>query len=168
MSANHLFTEAEWKLIVTAAPMVGIAIAAASPSGPYGIMKEMMSVSMAVQELIAKGSRNALVSALIEDYKEHRTRPDGPLMKSTTPDDAQKLALSHLRSLTEMLYRKSLAESDVDEFKRWLVTIAERVAEAAAEGGFLGFGGQRVSDEERAMIRKITFTLGLPTKPLQE
>ena len=32
--------------------------------------------------------------------------------------------------------------------KRWLLGIAQRTAEAAKEGGFLGFGGAQVSETE--------------------
>jgi hypothetical protein len=35
------------------------------------------------------------------------------------------------------------------------------VAEAASEGGVLGFGGQRVSDAEKATLREIDRALGV-------
>jgi hypothetical protein len=52
---------------------------------------------------------------------------------------------------------------EADEFKRWLVTVAHRVAEAANEGGLFGFGGERVSEAEKSVIRQIAFSLGQPT-----
>jgi hypothetical protein len=39
--------------------------------------------------------------------------------------------------------------------------IAQLVAEAAAEGGFLGFGGVQVSDKEKATLAEINTTLGV-------
>jgi hypothetical protein len=35
-------------------------------------------------------------------------------------------------------------------FKQWLADVAQVVAEADKEGGFLGIGGKRVSDKEQA------------------
>jgi hypothetical protein len=38
---------------------------------------------------------------------------------------------------------------------------SQAVAEAAPEGGFLGFGGVRVSDAEKATLAEISGALGL-------
>ena len=42
------------------------------------------------------------------------------------------------------------APSDAAAFKAWLRGISQKVAEAGVEGGFLGFGGVKVSDAEKA------------------
>jgi len=39
--------------------------------------------------------------------------------------------------------------------------ISQAVAEASTEGGFLGFGGVRVSDAEKATLAEISGALGL-------
>jgi hypothetical protein len=44
-------------------------------------------------------------------------------------------------------------------FKGWLNHIAEKVASASTEGGFLGFGGVRVSDAEKASLAEIASAL---------
>jgi hypothetical protein len=41
--------------------------------------------------------------------------------------------------------------------------IAEHVAEAASEGGLLGFGGVKVSDAEKATLAEISSALKLST-----
>jgi hypothetical protein len=38
--------------------------------------------------------------------------------------------------------------------------VAEKVAEASTEGGFLGFGGVRVTDAEKASIAEVAQALG--------
>ena len=45
-------------------------------------------------------------------------------------------------------------------FKTWLQAIAAKVAEAGSEGGFLGFGGEKVSPAEQATLERITAALG--------
>ena len=44
-------------------------------------------------------------------------------------------------------------------FKAWLTDTAQRVAEAANEGGFLGFGGVPISDIEKATLAEIVTAL---------
>ena len=40
-------------------------------------------------------------------------------------------------------------------FGRWLVAAAQAAAEAAKEGGFMGFGAQQVSEREQAMLDRV-------------
>lgn len=39
--------------------------------------------------------------------------------------------------------------------KTWLMNAAQKVAEAAREGGFLGFGGALLSDLEQAALEEL-------------
>ena len=41
------------------------------------------------------------------------------------------------------------------------MTIAQRTADAAKEGGFLGVGGTRVSESETGAIREVARALGV-------
>ena len=49
---------------------------------------------------------------------------------------------------------------EVEEYKRFILGLAERVAEAHREG-FMGLSGERVSDAERAAVEEIAATLGI-------
>ena len=51
---------------------------------------------------------------------------------------------------------------DAAPFKTWLAGVAKSVAEAAPEGGFLGFGGTQVSETEKATVAQIAAALGVP------
>jgi len=51
--------------------------------------------------------------------------------------------------------------SDAGAYKSWLRHIAQAVAEASAEGGFLGFGGVPVSEAEKATLAQISTNLGV-------
>jgi hypothetical protein len=50
---------------------------------------------------------------------------------------------------------------DAAAFKSWLQSIAQHTAEAAKEGGFLGFGGVQVSEAETATLAEIRAALRL-------
>ncbi len=52
-------------------------------------------------------------------------------------------------------------KEEAEGVKRWLVAIAQRTAEAAKEGGFLGIGGTRVSENETVAIRDVARALGV-------
>ncbi|RUA06615.1 MAG: hypothetical protein DSY82_09385, partial [Flavobacteriia bacterium] len=43
----------------------------------------------------------------------------------------------------------------VADYKNWILEIAEKVANAAKEGGFLGFGGERFSEKEQILFEKL-------------
>ena len=160
MASKSDFTPEEWKTIVAAAPMVGLAVTCASPNGPWGVMKEMLSMGMAMAEMLGKGSSNTLIAELAADLKARQTKPEPPEgMKD--PEQCKQAALNHVRAVNDVLNRKVKPE-EADEFKKWLLTVGRRVAEAANEGGIFGFGGERVSDAEKNVLRQIAFALGQP------
>ena len=50
---------------------------------------------------------------------------------------------------------------EADEYKRWLVSLARKTAEASKEGGVLGFGGTVVSEEESSAVSQLASALGV-------
>ena len=160
MARKTDFTTEEWKMIVAAAPMVGLAVTCASPNGPWGVLKEMLSMGMAMAEMLQKGSSDPLIAELAADLKDRQTKPEPP-QGIKDPEQAKELALNHIRAVNDIVSRKAKADG-ADEFKRWLLAVGERVAEASNEGGIFGIGGARVSEAEKNVLRQIAFALGLP------
>jgi hypothetical protein len=68
-------------------------------------------------------------------------------------DKLSGLANETLGTAVRALHAKSPA--DAKAYSDWVGGIAQKVAEAATEGGFFGFGGERVSAAETAMIDKL-------------
>lgn len=159
MSKKTDFTGEEWQTIVKAAPMAGLAVTLASPNGPFGVMKEMFAVGLAIADTLHKGSDNELVTALIEDLKARGTKPDRP-SGMESPEKARAACMQALQELDALLLRKS-TPNDALGFKQWLHGIAHSVAEASNEGGFLGFGGEKVSAAEHDALAAIGATLHL-------
>ncbi|MCX5739681.1 MAG: hypothetical protein NTZ61_14540, partial [Proteobacteria bacterium] len=52
------------------------------------------------------------------------------------------------------------AATDLAAYQSFLKALGERVANAAKEGGFLGIGGERVSEGERQMLASLAEALG--------
>jgi hypothetical protein len=160
MANKSDFTPEEWRTIVAAAPRAGLAVMCASPNGPWGMMKEVLSMGMAMAEMVQKGSSNQLIAALVEDLKARATKAEPP-QGLTDPEKCEEAALNHMRAVKDLVNRK-VGAAEADEFNQWLLTVARRVAEASNEGGIFGFGGERVSDAEKNALRQIAFALGQP------
>jgi hypothetical protein len=159
MARKTDFSQDEWQVLFAAAPMAGLGVSAASPSGPFGVVKEMFSVGMALAEVIKKGSDNSLVKAIADDMQARGTKPERP-KGVNSPEDALRAVLEHMAKVSDIVAKKAPAEAD--GYKRWLVDVAKRVAEASNEGGFLGFGGEKVSASEKQAIQAIADKLGVP------
>ena len=75
------------------------------------------------------------------------------------PSEMKGIILDALRQTGALVDTK--ATGDAAGFKTWLARISEQVANASSEGGFLGFGGVRVSDAEKATLQEISKALKL-------
>jgi hypothetical protein len=80
-------------------------------------------------------------------------------VKASDRAAARQAILAHLEKAAALVSARSAAEGEA--YKAWLVAAASKVAEAAREGGFLGFGGTMVSEEERAALAEISAKLGV-------
>jgi hypothetical protein len=74
-------------------------------------------------------------------------------------EELQSKTLDGLADAVRLLEEKATPE-EVDGYRRFVLGLAEHVAQAHKEGGFLGVGGKRVSDEEQHAIDEIVATLG--------
>jgi hypothetical protein len=67
--------------------------------------------------------------------------------------------LEELNAVSAIVSAKATAE-ETAAFKQWLLTTAQDAADAAKEGGFLGFGAVQVSEGEQSMLEQLRVTLG--------
>jgi hypothetical protein len=105
---------------------------------------------------------NELVKAVANDFANPDTRSAtrDALQTKFKVNDISEIktgAIGELRAVAELLDTK--APQDAPAFKHWLREIAQKAAEAANEGGFLGFGGVPVSDAEKATLADIDAAL---------
>ena len=66
----------------------------------------------------------------------------------------KKTVLDKARAALELVRRKA-SPAEAEAYRAMLVGVAEKAAAASKEGGFLGFGGVRVSDKEQAFIAEV-------------
>ena len=166
MANKTTFTPEEWQQLLEGVMMSGMAISAADPSGLWGMLKEGFASAGALADIKAKGGSNELIKAIVDDFgtSEGRSISRDGLKETFSGAKAPEIktrSIESLRQLSVLLDAK--APEDAGEVKAWLRDIAQRVAEASKEGGFLFFGGERVSEAERATLDEISSTLNVRT-----
>jgi hypothetical protein len=160
MAGKADFTADEWSLLCKSPMLAAMVVVAASPSGPFGVIKEMIAMAKLVAETKAKGGE-VLVSAVVNEIttREGIEHAKPTEIQGKSPDQARAYALDQLKQAAALLHQK--APGDATAFTQWLQEVAQRVASASKEGGFLGFGGTLVSEQEQAALRDIAATLGI-------
>lgn len=156
------FGPEEWTLILMSPTIAGMAITAADPSGLWGMLKESFASGTALVAAKTDPNANPLIKAVVADFETADGRGEikdalKARFAGTPPDEVVPTALSLLNDVARVLDAK--APEDAASFKSWLEEISQKVAEASKEGGFLGFGGVRVSDAEKATLADIQKTL---------
>jgi hypothetical protein len=167
MANKHNFKPDEWTKILQSTMLAGMAVTAAEPSGLWGALKEAFASSSALAAAKTNPGSSELIRAVVADFetKEGRSAVQEALRKhlagANKPADAVQRSLANLKEVSAILDAK--APQDAVGFKEWLQTIGQNVAEAASEGGFLGIGGVKVSNAEKATLDDISKALGTRT-----
>ncbi len=165
MASKATFAAEEWQLLLESPMLAAMAVTVAEPSGLWGTIKEGFAASGALGRAKVDASSNPLIKAVVADFETAEGRSvarDGlkARLSGSKPAEIKEKAVESLRQVAALLDAK--APEDAAAFKGWLQTIAREVAEAAKEGGFLGFGGVQVSEAEKATLAEIASALSLP------
>jgi hypothetical protein len=158
------FPPEDWALVRSAPLLAGLLVTLSDlRTGPIGILKEGFAPSQAIIEA-GEGAANPIVASVVGNIKEmakkgERLKPPFEV-SGKTPEQLKADVAATLKKIPALLEGKVPAEQAAG-FKSWLVTIADKVANAGKEGGFLGFGGERVSAAESTAIKELASTLGV-------
>ena len=158
------FSPEDWALVRSSPLLAGLLITLSDlRTGPIGVLKEGFAPSQAIIEA-GEGAANPIVASVVGNIKEMAKKGERlqtPFQSLGKNPEQLKTEVAALLKRIPVYPRaqRSPAEQAAG-FKSWLVTIADKVANAAREGGFLGFGGERVSVAESAAIKEFGFRLG--------
>lgn len=162
MATRQEFTAEEWQTLVEASLLASVAITAAEPSGLWGTLQEGYANASSIV-----GARTH-DTPLVRDVVAALTTADGRQiaqdgLKARIANRPREMIVPACISGLEEVRRivDAKAGSDTNGFKEWIRSNAVAVAEAASEGGFLGFGGEKVSEKEQATLQQISAALGL-------
>src|SRR4051812_40206931 len=164
MTSRTDFTDEEWARLERAPLVAGMAISLADPGGPIEAVKETMASLRTILEAAQAGSGVELVDAVAKDAAEKTQRRENPL-RDFKPRGALagEAVLEELRAVNGLLTEKATPE-EAAAFRQWLLAAAQRAAEAAKEGGFLGFHAGGGGRGERQMLDKPGGVLSPPAQ----
>ena len=158
MTGKADYVDEEWKRLVRAPFVAGLALSIADPGGPIEMAHETMATLKAAT---TPPSREQLLLEVSADITSMVNEKQNPL-SGFKPDSsalAGKMVLDELGAVNVILNAKATPE-EAGGFRRWLLDVAQAAANAAKEGGFMGFGAVRVSEGEEKMIQQMRETLG--------
>jgi hypothetical protein len=159
MTSKAEFTEEEWTRLKRAPFIAGMAISLADPGGPIEAVKETAATLKTVTGAAESGGRGALVDAVAREVAAEMRERKSPLTgfrpKGAT---AGVEILDELREVNRIVSEKA-APDEAAAYRDWLHSAAKEAAEAAKEGGFMGFHAERVSEGEQRMLDKLAEVL---------
>jgi hypothetical protein len=164
MAKQDAFTGDEWTLLRLAPSLVASGTAAADPSGLFSSIKESFAGAKGMAGAFKANSGLELFSALAAD----RSIPAMPDPKTLLGEGSREQQMQNLKGAVLERVRSAVAlvaskasPAEVEAYKAMLVSVAEQAADASKEGGFLGFGGVRVSDKEKTFIAEVKGAAGV-------
>ncbi len=101
------------------------------------------------------------MTAVSHDIMEMAQRKKNPMGNYKIEKGAQAgiQILDELRAVDGVVSAKATPE-EAHAFRAWLVAVAQAAADAAKEGGFMGFGAELVSQGERDMMARVAEAVG--------
>jgi hypothetical protein len=156
------FSDEEWARLGRAPLLAGAAISLADPGGPIEALKESSAALRTLVEGARGGEFGEFVAAVAADTAAKAQRRENPLT-GFRPDRKHAIedVLDELRAVHALLLEKAGAQ-DAAAYRDWIRTAAQKTALAAKEGGFLGIGGERVSEREQEMLDTLGEIFGAP------
>ncbi|MEA3230837.1 MAG: hypothetical protein U9Q05_03670 [Thermodesulfobacteriota bacterium] len=170
MSFLERFTEEEQQLLSSTPILIGSAMAFAESSG-LATVKELLASAKTYAGGLKAYPQNEIIQGILpnmEDRKEAMAQAKDLRQKTIarlkdkgidSPEKIRELLLADTREIADLLAQKASPE-ETFEYKDWAMEVAGNVARAAKEGGFLGFGGERVSAGEKALFAELADVLG--------
>lgn len=159
MTTKADFTPEEWTRILRAPYVAGMAVSLADPGGPIEMGKETMATAKSATN---PPSREQLLTEVALDLQAMVQQRKNPVsgFKPTEGTPFGQYILDELRAVSEIVGSKATPE-EATAFRGWLLATAQAAADAAKEGGFMGFRAVQVSEGEQTMIDQLRSALGV-------
>ena len=162
MLTKNDFTVADWNTLRDTQYLVGLATLVAEPSG-LGTIKESIALARGIVE--NQASQYPLIRDMTNKMEMEAAQVSlrqrfGASQAKPSTEALQQTALEQVQAAMSILSGKASTEES-DAYSKLLYALAEKVANASREGGFLGFGGKRVSAAEQNFLDRLRDTLQL-------
>jgi hypothetical protein len=143
MTGKADFTEQEWELVLEGPPSAGMIVVTAQRGGT---IRETFAIAKAYVEARQQHGESELLDEIVA------AKPERDHTRFHSVEELKAHGLQHLRDAVEVLERKATPE-EVEGYRRFVLTLADKVASAHREGG------EPVSEAERAAIDEISASL---------
>jgi len=144
MTTKAAFSPEEWKVVLEGPPTAGMIVITAARGGMF---RETVAMSKAYAEAHAQHGGSELVDEIVA------AKPEVDHTRYHSAEELRDGGLGHLRDAVALLESKATAE-ELDDYRRFVLTLADKVAAAHREHG------QSVSPAEAEAIEQITAALG--------
>jgi hypothetical protein len=155
MTLKAAFNADEWNLLRSLPPLVSAGVAAADPGGLIGSFQEAAGGMKGMTESLQKAGGLELAKELLAD----KSLPAMPDPRAMMGEGAREQQLGNFRAAVLAKVREGLdvvaqkgTPEELAAYREMLLNAADKAANAAKEGGFLGFGGERVSAPEKSFL----------------
>jgi hypothetical protein len=143
MTTKAAFSPEEWTAVLQGPPSAGMIVVTAASGGMF---RETTAMSKAYLEARATHGQSELLDEIVA------AKPKMEHTRHRSVEELKDTGLQHLRTAVALLESKGTPE-EVDEYRRFILTLANKVAAAHREEG------QNVSSAEAAAIDEIAQAL---------
>ena len=150
MTSKADFNAEEWSTVVEGPPVAGMIVVTAEKGGT---LRESVQMGKAYQDARQAQPGGELIEALLASPPE--VDPAG----YKSPEDVRERGLQQLREAISILESKAQPD-EIDSYRGFVLAVAGRVAHAHKTGGFLGFGGHEVSENEQDALDRVAAAMG--------
>jgi len=145
VTAKADFNAEEWSTVVEAPVLAGMRVVSA---GREGTIRESLAIGKVYKAARQAQGQSDLLDAIVA------TPPAIDRQGLQGAADIAAASSDRLREALRILKEKATVDEE-SAYKRFVLAVAQAAAEAHKEGGFIGIGGKRISDEERVALDEI-------------
>ena len=143
MTGKADFTPEEWKMVLEGPPSAGMMVVTAQRGGS---IRETFAIAKAYVEARKQHGESELLDEIVA------AKPEMDHTRYHSVEELREHGLQHLRDAVALLGQKATPD-EAEDYKRFVLALADRVANAHREGG------TAVSDAEQAAINEISKAL---------
>lgn len=143
MTASSDFTPEEWEVVREGPTSAGMIVSTAQRGGTF---REVFAIAKAYTEARQEHGDSALLDELVS------RKPEMDRTKSHSAEELKEYGLQRIREAVALLEQKATPQ-EVEDYRRFVISLANRVAGAKSEGD------KSVSEAEAAAIAEITAAL---------
>ena len=144
MTGKADFTPEEWQVVLEGPPSAGMVVVTAQRGGTF---RETIAMAKAYVEARKQHGQSQLLDEIVS------AKPEIDHTRYHSVEELKDEGLRHLSDAVALLERTATAE-ELDEYRRFVLTLSDEVAKAHREHG------DDVSPAERAAIEEIAASVG--------